>query len=326
MTISVALCTYNGASYLAEQLESIARQSRRPDELIVCDDRSGDVTPDLVRAFAANAPFPVHLRVNDRMLGLAKNFEAAIAACGCEIIALSDQDDLWLPYKLEEMHQAFLTDPNTALVFSDAALIDPAGQPLGIGLTAAKRLEASIQSLPDCRAAFGALLASNFITGATLAFRATLKPVLLPIPDGPLLHDGWIALTAAAVGRIAYLDRPLIQYRQHPGQQTRALAEAAARQAGSRYRSHLAQLETLAARLSAQKAAVNPAFLEDTEPMLDAKIAHLRARASLPPRKWRRFPRLLRELLSGRYHCFSNGWRSAGRDLLQAGNGVGDGE
>src|SRR3712207_5989304 len=101
MSLSVALCTYDGARYLPEQLESLARQRRLPDELVVCDDGSADDTVDVVRRFADRAPFAVRLSLNPQNLGFVKNFEQAIRLCRGDLIALADQDDVWHPQKLE---------------------------------------------------------------------------------------------------------------------------------------------------------------------------------------------------------------------------------
>src|ERR687894_3003245 len=98
---SVAMCTYNGARFVAEQLASVAAQTRPPDELVVCDDGSTDETCRLVEEFAARAPFPVRLFVNERNLGSTRNFGRAVALCEGDLVALSDQDDVWHPEKLE---------------------------------------------------------------------------------------------------------------------------------------------------------------------------------------------------------------------------------
>src|SRR5687768_17349654 len=100
MKISVAMTTYNGASYLREQLDSILAQTRMPDEVIVCDDRSTDATPELLREYSARAPVPMTIVFNEQRLASTKNFEQAIRLCSGEIIALSDQDDVWYPHKL----------------------------------------------------------------------------------------------------------------------------------------------------------------------------------------------------------------------------------
>ena len=94
--ISVAMCTYNGGKYLREQLISIAKQARLPDELIVCDDVSNDATLQILNEFQKMAPFPIRIHRNGVRLGVTKNFEQAIALCNGDIIALSDQDDVWM--------------------------------------------------------------------------------------------------------------------------------------------------------------------------------------------------------------------------------------
>ena len=99
---SVALCTYNGAQYLPDQLESIVAQTRLPDELVVGDDHSTDDTVNILEDFAAGAPFPVRLHVNETNLGVVKNFEATILRCQGNLTALCDQDDVWLRNKVGE--------------------------------------------------------------------------------------------------------------------------------------------------------------------------------------------------------------------------------
>src|SRR5215208_90703 len=113
----VAMCTYNGAQFVAEQLDSIAAQTRRPDELVVCDDGSDDATPEIIREFAHRASFPLRFYVNETNLGSTRNFERAISLCEGDFIALADQDDVWLPEKLERLERA-LADENIALAFT----------------------------------------------------------------------------------------------------------------------------------------------------------------------------------------------------------------
>src|SRR2546426_7664709 len=99
--LSVVMCTYNGAKYLDDQLRSLEKHSRPPDEIIFLDDCSTDSTADIIAAFASRAPFEVHLYVNPQNLGTTKNFEAAIRRCTGDVVALADQDDFWLPHKLD---------------------------------------------------------------------------------------------------------------------------------------------------------------------------------------------------------------------------------
>ena len=99
--ISIALCTYNGGAFLPEQLASLAGQRLPPHEIVVFDDGSDDQTRDVLERFKDNNPcLDVRIEVNPRRLGPAGNFERAIAACRGEIIALCDQDDVWMPDKL----------------------------------------------------------------------------------------------------------------------------------------------------------------------------------------------------------------------------------
>jgi glycosyltransferase involved in cell wall biosynthesis len=100
LRLSIALATYNGEPYLAEQLESFATQRRRPDELVVCDDASTDATAAIVERFSYAAPFAVRLEVNATRLGCAGNFARALSLCTGDVLFLSDQDDVWLADKL----------------------------------------------------------------------------------------------------------------------------------------------------------------------------------------------------------------------------------
>ena len=108
MRISVALCTHNGARYVTEQVESILRQTLPPDEIVLSDDASTDDTVALVRAALAAHP-NVELRVfeNDPALRVTKNFEQAVVACTGDLVALSDQDDIWAPDRLERIAEVF---------------------------------------------------------------------------------------------------------------------------------------------------------------------------------------------------------------------------
>jgi glycosyltransferase involved in cell wall biosynthesis len=131
LTISVAMCTCNGEVYLREQLESILAQTEPPNELIVCDDASTDGTVALLESFKKASPFPVTIIVNKNRVGVCKNFENAIGHCSGEIIFLADQDDIWLPAKLETVMATFERNPLCGYVFSNAELIDEQGNGIG---------------------------------------------------------------------------------------------------------------------------------------------------------------------------------------------------
>lgn len=327
------MCTYGGARFVGAQLESIAAQTRPPDELVVCDDRSPDETAGVVRRFAAGAPFPVRLYVNERNLGSTKNFERAVSLCEGELIALCDQDDVWLPGKLARLEEEFRRRPRAALVFSDAEVADEAARPTG------RRLWESVgvgrEELGRLRAGrgLGDLLSGSTVTGATAALRADLRRLVLPIPAGlPLIHDAWIALLAACVGEVSAVEEPLVLYRRHAGQQVgpvgrKTAAGGLSALAAGEVASALARANPYGETLAVARA-VRGRLLErrgegfdDAAALaeLDGRIAHLEARRGLPRSRLRRTWPVLRELVSLRYERYSNGVASAAKDLLARG-------
>jgi hypothetical protein len=325
-SISVAMCTYNGARYLPEQLESIAGQTRPPDELVVCDDGSADATLEVLRAFAASAPFRVRVEANARNLGSTQNFAKAVGLCAGGVIALSDQDDVWAPEKLERTAEVFERRPGVGLVFSDAELVDEDLRPLGHRLWERIGFDHEKRRLVSGGRALDVLLPGWTVTGATMAFRAAFRPLVLEIPgDLAMIHDGWIAAVVAAVSDVACIDAPLILYRQHPGQQVGApresprsgakgLGEARAALTRSNPYGELIEIgERVRARLAER---CDRAGVAEALAGLDARLTHLRARAGMPEGTLRRAGCVLRELLSLRYHRYSKGVSSAAKDLL----------
>ena len=321
MTVSVALCTYNGAAHLVEQLASIAAQTRRPDELVVRDDASTDDTPAIVRAFAARAPMPVRFERNAARLGSTRNFDAAIAACQGDLVALSDQDDVWRADKLAVIERRLQESPEVGLVFSDADLIDAASNPIGERLWTRVGFDRRLQRFWRERGALTALVPGRIVTGATMAFRSAWRPLVLPAPEGiaPMRHDGWIALAIAAVAGVAFIEEPLVAYRLHPSQQIGApearprLGPIASASHVNAYSMHLSSLTAVQRRLAAGLAGPEGAA---AAPRVATILRHFESRASLPARRLARLPLVLRELASRRYHDYGNGGRSAIKDLL----------
>jgi glycosyltransferase involved in cell wall biosynthesis len=320
MRLSVALCTYNGARYLPDQLQSLASQRRLPDEVVVCDDGSTDDTVAVVRRFAAQAPFDVQLAVNPSNLGFVKNFEEAIRRCTGDLIALADQDDVWHPEKLEVGEQTLLAAPGADGVFSDAELVDDRLRPSGALLWETVGFTEELRERFRAGEAFRVLLRRQVVTGATLLFRARVRDFVLPIP-GDALHDAWIALLLAAVSELRFVERPLMSYRQHTSNQIGArrwnlwkrLREAQGGQGTATVADYVSRYVALRARLQGM---ANNARMQDVLDALDEKIEHFSLRAHLPKQRIRRLPTVLRELASRRYAHYSNGLTSAAMDLL----------
>ena len=321
MKVSIALCTFNGARYLAGQLESIAAQTQTPYELIVCDDQSSDSTRDIIQTFAASASFPVHLYVNDQQLGVRKNFERAIGLCSGDLIALCDQDDIWHPEKLQLAKDLFLSSPDVGLVFSDAELVDDDLHAEARSLWQAVGFDAKKQRRVAAGRTLEVLLGMNIVTGATMTFKSEFRDLIRPIPsEGCLYHDGWIALIIAPVARLAFIDRPLIKYRQHRAQlvgvpPSRSTQDTTPMQKTERryYVEKADRFEEAYQRLAANQESLNdPAALS----VLREKIIHLRARAAMPRRRLSRLPLVIKETVNLHYHQYSRGWFSAAKDLL----------
>jgi glycosyltransferase involved in cell wall biosynthesis len=212
------MCTFNGGRFLLQQLESIAAQERLPDELVVSDDGSTDSSLEIVQTFADRVQFPVRIFRNGRRLGSTGNFEKAIQLCDGEFIALCDQDDVWKPDKLARLSGALWGDITMGGVFSDADLVDEAGDATGKRLWQFHKFRFAHPDDFERNAAIQLLLKHDVVTGATLMFRASLRDVLLPIPE-PWVHDGWIAWMLVLHSRLTFVSEPLLWYRVHPGQQ-----------------------------------------------------------------------------------------------------------
>jgi glycosyltransferase involved in cell wall biosynthesis len=317
--LSVAMCTYNGGRYLSEQLESIALQSSLPGELVICDDGSTDASIAIIKAFARHAPFRVCLTINAKRLGATKNFAKAIDSCSGEIIALSDQDDIWNPEKLRFIQSKFSHSSRVGLVFTDADIVDAGLNPLGyrlwesVGFSQAKGRRATKGDL------FRILLKRNYVTGATLAFRAHFKESLLPIPE-IFVHDAWIALILSSLTDTAIIPESLIQYRQHADNQIGARKTLFGKRLREVLKSdkytylHEADKYLLVFQRLLELNNSSRGTSRFTE--LAGKINHLQNRARMRMQPRLRFGLALRELVNLHYHYFSDGWLSFGRDLL----------
>jgi len=320
MRCSVALCTYNGARHLPDQLDSIVAQTRRPDELVISDDRSTDGTQEIIRRFAARAPFPVRLHCNEHTAGVTKNFESAIGLCEGEWIALSDQDDVWRATKLQVLESAFASQDQVGAVFTDADVVDEDLHPLGYSLWDSIAFDHTRRRAARQGRLLDVLLWRNVVMGAALAFRAELRNVVLPIPD-TWEHDAWIGLIAAAFGRVAMGERSTTAYRQHGGNRvgaeklgfSRRVDRAMSTPSGDFLRQHR-QLEAARERIASRR---SEGEALDILARIDRKMAHLSARGRMPASRWRRVPIVIRELVALSYHRYSSGWLSAARDLAQ---------
>lgn len=201
--ISVAMATYNGERYLPEMLDSLASQTRLPDELVIRDDGSTDDTLAVVDDFAGRAGFPVRVLPPGERLGYAQNFVTVSRACTGDLLFFADQDDVWHADKLAIVERATPAG-EAAAVFHDFSLQDGDGSPLSPSF-------------------FGVLAERGFgptvaLKGCTIAVtRAFVDTWDWPQPRSRVSHDFWVALLSTAFGQRRILSDALIDHRLHEG-------------------------------------------------------------------------------------------------------------
>jgi glycosyltransferase involved in cell wall biosynthesis len=323
--VSIAMCTYNGAQYLQEQLDSIAGQTRLPDELVICDDRSSDSTIEIIRSFTSNASFSVRLYVNEENLGLCKNREKAISLSTGDIIVLSDWDDVWKPNKIEKIVECFIRNPEAGYIFSDAELVNEELLPLGCTLWESLKFNNLLKEYSHHNDQVQVLLKKNLVWGATLAFRSSIKNIILPISPFYYLEDAWIALLASCTGFYGVpLSDSLLYYRQRTAQVVggkdtlfKKFNRARNPQDVDIFKKQVQGLLDAKNRLLT----VQDSLVKDISrelKLIEEKANHFSNRASI--RSSNNFPlkvkAIVSEIVTGKYHRFSNSWQSVVKDLL----------
>lgn len=314
------MCTYNGAKHIREQLDSIAGQTMPPDELIVCDDRSTDNTVDIVREFAATAPFPVHLHINEENLGsqtkgITRNFEKAIALCTGDLIMPCDQDDKWLPERVERMRNVLDNNLAAGAVFCDAELVTETGEPKGTRLAEANGFSARLQQQLAHGNGLSTALNPTKAYGCTLMFRASLRDKISPVPPH-WWFDAWTTCVAIVYTRLIFLPDVLLHYRIHPAQFGGAAAPTLTerlhswRTSAEQYWQKAGpQLADLSHRLEKEQ---DPR-LQTTRQFLEGRMELLRFRAGMPSSRLIRWAAILPRIPD--YFRYFNGWRSLVKDL-----------
>lgn len=321
--LSIVMCTFNGASYLQQQLESLLVQTLLPDEIVIGDDGSTDATLGLLQAFrdrVERAGIELRLRQNPRNLGYVENFTAGLCQSSGELVFLCDQDDVWHPDKLARMTAAFENDPSLLLLHSDARLVDAQGALLHCSMFEALQLTAQEKQTIHTGAAFEVVLRRSFVTGATAGLRRELIDLALPVAPG-WIHDEWLAAVASAAGRLDFIDEALVDYRQHGANQIGARKRTLA----MKWRELLLPRGRLLAE-EARRLQPLEQFLQQAAfagatgraRQIEHKRTHFERRVAIGqlPR-WRRIPAIWREARQGSYRRYGTGVRSMLRDLLR---------
>lgn len=212
--VEIVMATYNGEAYLKEQLDSIFYGSCQEFVLHVCDDGSTDRTRELLTEYQKQYPKRMKLHFRKRNQGIIKNFLLGLQETTAEYVMLCDQDDVWLPKKLERT-LAYMkycekkkgsTLPIT--VFTDAQVTDK-----NLNVIDASFHQAGRRNLK--RRDLSGLLMENKLIGCTMMMNRSVLNYLERLPEHARMHDWWIGLITAAFGYIGYLGEPTLLYRQH---------------------------------------------------------------------------------------------------------------
>ncbi len=205
------LCTYNGERFLKAQIQSLLQQTWENLEVIISDDCSTDATRTILEKYETDPRFRITYQPQN--LGAIENFELATRQATGEYLAFCDQDDIWLPEKIEKLYNHI---GDSWLAYSDSILIDEDGQSLRKNLSQLRKM----RDVKDTRG----FIFSNVVWGHTMLVNKQLIPHVLPIPAG-VPHDIWFAAKATALTGIKYLNAPLTLYRQHSKTVTTTIAQ-----------------------------------------------------------------------------------------------------
>lgn len=216
--VSVVMTTYNGEKFVEEQLRSILSQTHRPLEIIVLDDVSTDDTLAIVKDVLATSHVPSRIHCNRERLGVVRNIEQGFHMARGPLIAFADQDDIWLPTKLDQICPLFDADPRLDLVFTDAQLIDETGAPLPSTLWDRAGFRDRRRTLWEVDP-LAVVLQGEIATGATMLLRADCARTAMPFPTHRV-HDSWLVLYLLMSGRkVGALGEATMKYRLHANNQ-----------------------------------------------------------------------------------------------------------
>jgi len=214
--IDILLATYNGDSYLDEQINSLLNQEFSDWRLLARDDCSNDGTAELLESYADRYSERVTVLPNHGSnLGPRGNFFELMQNADADYIMLCDQDDVWMPGKiartLEKMRQmeSEYGRDKPLLVHTDFKVVD---ENLNVLADSGWRYQ---KTDPYRGASINRLLVQNVATGCTVMINRALRDLALPAPPEAIMHDWWLALVAGTFGRIGYVSGPLLLYRQH---------------------------------------------------------------------------------------------------------------
>ena len=213
MTVSVVIATYNGDKYINEQLDSLLKQTRLPDEVIISDDCSTDNTISILEQFKSLAPFPTTILKNKTNVGYTRNFSRGLLKARGDLIFLCDQDDSWFTHKIECMEELAEKKKNFDVFLNDCTITDE--NLLSSGKTKLQIMDTL--EMPD----------HLYLMGCCAVIRKSYLETVIPIPKAIKGHDDWIVGISDALGK-KYIYRESLQYyRRHSINTSQFIANSA---------------------------------------------------------------------------------------------------
>ena len=214
--INILLATYNASEYLTAQINSILVQQTSTNwRLLIRDDHSNNLTINIIQNYQTKSD-KIHLINNEnKNLGTSLNFSCLLENSKSDYLMFCDQDDIWLPNKIEITLNKMLEmekkhgKQTPILIHTDLKVVDNNLNLISPSFRNYQNLDPNPQNL------LPRLLVQNFVTGCTMMINKPLRDLIIPIPTQAIMHDWWIALIAASFGKIAYISEPTVLYRQH---------------------------------------------------------------------------------------------------------------
>jgi len=316
---------YQGEKYLQETLDSIRHQTRLPNELVISDDSSTDLTSEIIHRFSSTAKFPVKY-LRHKQEGVTANYLNALKSTNGDIIIFGDQDDLWLRNKVEIIGKAFGGDSQVVIVSSDSELVNYDLKSLGTTLRGGTLNSRRLSKLTNRGEDYLCFLRGKLpLLAHTLAIRSSCREDILNHPVQPTgwWFENWVADVALSCGRLFLIPEALTLYRQHAGQ-----AAGAPVQSGitlnsklENYKKRIEQLKYCRVLLNRDKVRglLGEDVLENRRRIQDDYIFFLESRVdTLKKKGLRRFFSSATLLISGKYHKYARGFLSFAKDILTA--------
>ncbi len=210
--VTVLLAVYNGEKYLAAQLDSLLSQTIKDIKILIRDDGSTDGSEKIINEYLNNYPEKIKLICGEPTKSACGNFKQLLKSADDDYIMFCDQDDVWLPEKIEvtlkKMRELEFGFDGPVLIHSDLYVVDSALNTISPSFFEYQGLTKAEDRLPR-------LLVQNCVTGCTVMINRKLKEICGEIPNECAMHDWWLALVASLFGKIGFIETPLILYRQH---------------------------------------------------------------------------------------------------------------